>query len=155
MLTASTFAINLFLAPARIVTAPLVTSVSAIVLKITNVISRDTAVVGTFEFREDAWARSRGTDGHVVLIAEIVAMLHPVAHLIPRNAFVVVALELLDFVACEVFTQLWSFVTSVTAVIYLVAEVTLSDAQLVITCELIVGTIFAIWITRRTSQFVG
>jgi len=60
-------------------------------------------MVGTFEFSEDAWSRSGGTDGHVIFIAEVIAMLHPVTYLIPRNALVVVALELLDFVACEVF----------------------------------------------------
>ena len=103
VLASSSLSIDLFLAPSSVVTTTLITSISTVVLKIANVVPGNAAMVGALEFGEYAGTRSCRTDGHVVLIAKIIAMLHPIAYLIPWDAFVVVALELLDFVAGEVF----------------------------------------------------
>jgi len=105
VLLAATIAVIGEFASPCIVTAPLITGISAVITKITHLETGYTFQVCTLELVEHAWLGLGGTECHVVLITGIITILDPITYLIMGNAFPIATGELVLLVTGEVLTN--------------------------------------------------
>jgi hypothetical protein len=139
---------------ARVVAAGLIGAVPAVIGQVADLRVGHTLVVGALEFVKHAGTGPAGTDGHVVLVTCVRAVLDSVTHLILGDTLAIPTLELVHLFTCEVFTQLWTLIGSVAAVINLIAEVRVTHTQVVLALKLLRRTVPTVWVARLTVQLV-
>ena len=130
VLAASASTFNFIIASALFMTASFVGLITTIVTEVTNLAAIDAIAIGTFEVTENVGAASRpiGTQGHVVLVRSVTTVIFAIANVVPRYAFEIVTLELMNVVAGEGPTKLLFLIASVPAVIPTVAKVIMINA---------------------------
>merc|ERR1719193_714119 len=128
--------------------------VATVIPEITNRRKGNTFPVGTFEFVKHTSFWSGCTNCHIVFVAGVFAVGDLVAHLVLGNTLPVTTLELLHFVAGEVFAQLCGLISAVTTIINFITEVAVSNTQMVFALEFVVWAIFAIRVSGGTVQLV-
>ena len=73
----------------------------------------------------------------------------------PRDAFEVVALELMNFVTSKTFTKLCILIRPVTAIVPTITQIIVFNAQMIFALKLVLPTVPTIRIPRTTSQFIA
>ena len=110
---------------------------------VTDIVEAHTLMVGTLELIEHADSGLGCTDGHVVLIQPVLAVLESVTDLIAVDTLPVTALELVGG-ARAVGTELRSLVTVITTVVNIVTQIVRPDTQMVVAFKLVCRTIFPV-----------
>ena len=108
--------------------------VTAIVMVVTDLGPINTFAIGTLVVTEQPWTGLRfvGTQGHVVLIAAVAAIVLAIAKVVFGDALEITAFESVVFIACEVSAHFFVFVAVITAVIGAIAPVMLADTNVVV-----------------------
>jgi len=146
----------LFRAAAGVVAAQLIAGIATVVGEVAHLGALNAVLVGALVLGvQVAGLLFAGTEGHVVLVAAITAVVHPVADLVAGHASVIGALEPPRGITIEVTTDAGVFVAAIAAVVGAVAQVGQGDAQVVVALEPRLRTVATAGEARRTSDFVG
>ena len=157
VLAASASTFNFIIASALFMAASFVGLITTIVTEVTNLAAIDAIAIGTFEVAENVGAASRPicAKGHIILVRSVAAIIFAIANVVPRDAFEIVTLELVNVVASEGPTKFFFLIASVPAIIPTIAKIIVIHAQVVVTFEFLFTAEFSVGVPWTTSNFIA